>query len=54
MEAAAAAVLAPEGRQNWTALIDDVTAGRWIDPDTGARAQVPWLLAGRIVVWPRR
>ena len=42
MEAAAAAVLAPEGRQNWTALIDDVTAGRWIDPDTGARAQVPF------------
>ncbi len=26
----------------WTALIDDVVAGRWIDPDTGRPAHVPF------------
>lgn len=27
---------------SWTSLIDDVTAGRWIDPDTGLPAGVPF------------
>lgn len=34
------AVQAPP--RNWTALIDDVTAGRWVDPDTGRAADVPF------------
>lgn len=28
--------------RDWTALIDEVTAGRWIDPDTGKPADVPF------------
>lgn len=28
--------------RDWTALIDDVTAGRWIDPDSGKPAEVPF------------
>lgn len=27
---------------NWTALIDEVTSGAWIDPDTGKPADVPF------------
>jgi glycerol-1-phosphate dehydrogenase [NAD(P)+] len=26
----------------WTALIDDIVAGRWVNPETGARATVPY------------
>ena len=32
--------MAPAG--GWTALIDDVVAGRWVEPDTGATADVPF------------
>ena len=31
---------APEG--GWTALIDDIVAGNWINPETGSRARVPY------------
>lgn len=31
----------------WTELIDDVLAGRWIDPDTGTPASVPF---GQVVI----
>lgn len=31
---------APDG--GWTALIDDMVAGRWINPETGAPAPVPY------------
>lgn len=31
---------APEG--GWTALIDDIVAGRWTDPETGRLATVPY------------
>jgi glycerol-1-phosphate dehydrogenase [NAD(P)+] len=31
---------APE--KGWTALIDDIVAGRWIDPETGRPAAVPY------------
>ena len=27
---------------DWTALIDDVSAGRWINPDTGRPAEIPF------------
>lgn len=30
----------PDG--GWTALIDDIVAGRWVNPDTGALAKVPY------------
>lgn len=29
-------------KQNWTALIDDLVAGRWTNPQTGKRAKVPY------------
>jgi len=29
-------------KQNWTALIDDLVAGRWTNPLTGARVKVPY------------
>jgi glycerol-1-phosphate dehydrogenase [NAD(P)+] len=29
-------------KQNWTAMIDDMVAGRWTDPVTGARVKVPY------------
>lgn len=29
-------------KQNWTALIDDLVAGRWTNPVTGARVKVPY------------
>ena len=29
-------------KQNWTALIDDMVAGRWINPETGKPAEVPY------------
>lgn len=31
---------APPG--GWTALIDDIVAGRWVDPETGKHASVPY------------
>lgn len=31
---------APDG--GWTALIDDIVAGHWVDPETGRRASVPY------------
>jgi len=30
------------GNGRWTALIDDILAGRWIDPETGRPASVPF------------
>jgi glycerol-1-phosphate dehydrogenase [NAD(P)+] len=32
---------APRDR-NWNALIEDVVAGRWVDPSTGKAAKVPF------------
>ena len=29
-------------KQNWTALIDDMVAGRWTNPETGKPAKVPY------------
>ena len=29
-------------KQNWTALIDDMVAGRWTNPLTGKLVQVPY------------
>ena len=29
-------------KQNWTALIDDLVAGRWTNPATGAQVKVPY------------
>jgi len=34
------AAQAPQG--GWTALIDDIIGGRWVDPETGSPAQVPF------------
>ncbi|MBA8830167.1 MULTISPECIES: sn-glycerol-1-phosphate dehydrogenase [Rhizobium] len=34
------AASAPQG--GWTALIDDIVAGRWVDPETGKPATVPY------------
>ncbi len=37
---AGTATNAPAG--GWTALIDDVLAGRWVNPETGKTATVPY------------
>jgi glycerol-1-phosphate dehydrogenase [NAD(P)+] len=42
MDAATTAVRPASGRGDWSLLIDDVCAGRWIDPDTGRAAEVPF------------
>ena len=39
---AAPAARRPVGWQDWNTLIRDVSAGRWIDPDTGVAAEVPF------------
>lgn len=39
---AAPAARRPLGWQDWNTLIRDVSAGRWIDPDTGVAAEVPF------------
>ncbi|MFB2551996.1 iron-containing alcohol dehydrogenase [Ensifer soli] len=42
MTIAAGGVRAPLNGRDWNALISDVSAGRWIDPDTGKAAEVPF------------
>lgn len=43
VEAARQTRVESEGPQGgWTALIDDIVAGRWIDPETGERRRVPY------------
>lgn len=42
MDAAATAVRPAPRRGDWMMLIDDVCAGRWIDPDTGRTAPAPF------------
>ncbi len=32
----------PDMQRNWNAVIDDVVSGRWIDPETGAPAELPF------------
>lgn len=32
----------PEAARRWTGLIDDIVAGRWVDPETGSRPRVPY------------
>ncbi len=36
------AVATRDAQQGWTALIDDIVAGRWINPETGRAATVPY------------
>lgn len=36
------AVATPDAQQGWTALIDDIVAGRWVNPETGRLATVPY------------
>ena len=33
---------AAQGRKRWTALIDDIVAGAWINPDTGRTVATPY------------
>ncbi|MGQ3280858.1 MAG: sn-glycerol-1-phosphate dehydrogenase, partial [Shinella sp.] len=39
---AATAARRPVGWQDWNMLIREVSAGTWIDPDTGKPAEVPF------------
>jgi glycerol-1-phosphate dehydrogenase [NAD(P)+] len=39
---AAAAARASQPAGGWTALIDDIVAGRWTNPETGEKATVPY------------
>ncbi|OJF97406.1 sn-glycerol-1-phosphate dehydrogenase [Pararhizobium antarcticum] len=42
MQNAANAVRPPVGRRDWNDLIRNVSAGGWVDPDTGLTAEVPF------------
>jgi len=42
MHNSAGAVPSPLTRRGWNHLIEDVTAGRWVNPDTGLKAEIPF------------